>query len=256
MNLRSLPKISVVIPCYNEEDWVLRAISSVKSQDYPGGYEIIVVDNASTDSTAQIASEAGARVVYEEKRGLPSARNAGYKAAKEEIIAYLDADSIAPTNWLRSLTEPFFNKEIIAVSGGFELEKSKKLTHRCFLKFYYKFCEPIFIWLAKNIMGTIPFAGMNFAVRKSALDLVGGFDDSIPFWGEDIAIPIRLKSAGKMTRIPFRVITSARRYNQHGIIKSFSIYALNYLSILFFNKPFSKDYGDLRSKLTPNHPRD
>ena len=70
---QGLPFVSVVIPAYNEENYLLSCLESIKKQDYAGEYEVIVVDNASTDNTAQIALAWGAKIVYE-KIGRASCR--------------------------------------------------------------------------------------------------------------------------------------------------------------------------------------
>ena len=74
--------MSVVIPAYNEEIYLFSCLESVRNQDYAGEYEVIVVDNASTDNTAQIARDWGARVVYESRRSPACARQKGVEVAK------------------------------------------------------------------------------------------------------------------------------------------------------------------------------
>lgn len=239
------PKISVVIPAHNEAALIARAVHSVKSQDYPGEFEVLVVDNASTDRTSELAAQAGARVIPEPKRGLPSARDAGYRAATGDIVAYMDADSVAPKDWLRSFLEPFADPKVAAVSGVFRLERAKRFWDRCYLKFHYGFYEPLLIRLLKFFSGIVPCTGPNFAIRKTALDSIGGFDTEIPFWGEDLAIAMKLRKAGKVVRIPFAVTASARRYDEQGVGKPFFIYSINTIWVLLFKKSFSKDFGEI-----------
>ena len=89
------PVISVIIPAHNEEKYIGQAIESIKGQDFSLPYEIIVVDNASEDKTSEIAERLSVKVVRESKLGLTWARERGYKESQGEILAYLDADSIA-----------------------------------------------------------------------------------------------------------------------------------------------------------------
>lgn len=248
MPAENYPKFTIVIPAYNEESWIERSVTSAKNQDYPGEFEVVVVDNASTDRTAELASQAGARVVFQPKRGLPAARDAGYRAAKWEIIANMDADTIVPPDWLRSFLKPFSNPHTVAVSGIFHLDKADRFLDRCYLKFHYGFWEPLLIRLLKLISGIVPCSGPNFAVRKTALDRIGGFDTNIPFWGEDLAIAMKLRKVGKVVRIPFPVLASARRYNEQGTFKPFLIYTINTLWVLLFQKAFHKDFGRLESR--------
>jgi glycosyltransferase involved in cell wall biosynthesis len=238
------PKISVVIPAYNEELMLSRALTSVNSQEYPGEFEVLVVDNASTDKTAELARSLGARVLYEAKRGLPMARNTGYLAADGDIIAYTDADSILPPGWLRSFLKPFQDPQVVGVAGCFDYEGIQSTFARWFFRIYHGVFNHV-IYGIFGLFGQVPFAGPNFAVLKSALDRVHGFDTSIPFWGEDVAIALRLKKAGKLKRVRFTVYSSGRRINQYGLGKFFGATVLNYLWILVFKKPYFKGLGPI-----------
>jgi len=86
-------RFSVVVPAYNEAAYLGRALDSLQHQDYGGTYEIIVVDNNSTDSTADIAARHGVRVVREPQQGVCAARQRGADCARGEIIISTDADS-------------------------------------------------------------------------------------------------------------------------------------------------------------------
>src|SRR4030042_4934425 len=117
---QGLPFVSVVIPAYNEEAYLLSCLESIKNQDYAAEYEVIVVDNASTDNTAKIARDWGAEVVYESKRSPACARQKGAEAATGRIIAFIDADARSPSHWLSPLVWRFFcTPEIVAVSGPY-----------------------------------------------------------------------------------------------------------------------------------------
>src|SRR4029079_6723731 len=85
--------LTLIIPAYNEEGEIVATLDAAKKYAGSRLREIIVVDNASTDRTGEIAREHGATVVREDKKGLPHARTAGFLAAKTPLIAYIDADS-------------------------------------------------------------------------------------------------------------------------------------------------------------------
>lgn len=242
------PYFSIVIPAYNEEAWIERSVAAARNQDYPGKFEVIVVDNASTDRTAELAEQAGARVVFQPKPGLPFARDAGYRATQGEIIANTDADVLVPPNWLRSFLKPFSNPKTVAVSGVFRVDRAERFFDRCYLKFHYGFWEPLLIRILKLISGIVPCSGPNFAVRKAALDRVGGFDIAVPFWGEDLAMALKLRKVGKVVRIPFRVLASSRRFNEQGTFKPFLIYTINTIWVLLFQRSFHKDLGRYEPK--------
>jgi glycosyltransferase involved in cell wall biosynthesis len=96
--------VSVVIPAHNEEKYIERAIRSIHAQTVVP-CELIVVDNCCTDRTPHIAQTLGARVVVEKKKGIVHARNAGFDAAKGDVIARIDADTQAAPDWIKRITE-------------------------------------------------------------------------------------------------------------------------------------------------------
>jgi glycosyltransferase involved in cell wall biosynthesis len=100
-------RASVIIPCRNAERTVAAAVASALGQSEPPA-EVLVVDDASEDGSAQIARQAGARVLpLAARRNAGGARNAGIEATKEEMLAFLDADAVAPTDWLERCRKRF-----------------------------------------------------------------------------------------------------------------------------------------------------
>ncbi len=120
VNSKELPSVSVVIPAYNEEEYLPLCLQSIRRQDYPGEYEVIAADNASEDKTARVALSWGAKLVYENKRSPACARQKGAEAATGEIIAFIDADTQAPTCWLSAIVSRFVREpETVVVSGPY-----------------------------------------------------------------------------------------------------------------------------------------
>ncbi|HEY3204069.1 MAG TPA: glycosyltransferase family 2 protein [Thermoanaerobaculia bacterium] len=111
-------RASVIIPCRNAERTVANAVASALSQTEPPR-EVLVVDDASTDDSADVGRQAGARVIRNvSRRNAGGARNAGIEAAAGELLAFLDADAVAPRNWLERARRAFENdSEIVAVGG-------------------------------------------------------------------------------------------------------------------------------------------
>lgn len=109
-------KVSVFIPVFNEEKYIEKCLESLISQEEKPS-EIIVVDNNCTDKTVEITQKFGAIVVKEEKQGMIHARNAGFDAAKHEIIARTDADSVLPPDWILKIKEHFKDPNLGALSG-------------------------------------------------------------------------------------------------------------------------------------------
>ncbi|MCK4423632.1 MAG: glycosyltransferase, partial [Candidatus Omnitrophica bacterium] len=120
--------ISVVTTCYNEEDNIKGCLDSLTTQNYfAGQYEIIISDGNSTDNTGKIVREYAdkfnnIKLVIEPKKGTAAGRNAGIRAAEYDYIAFIDADCIAPEDWLTILADNYQrgragSEELAAVGG-------------------------------------------------------------------------------------------------------------------------------------------
>ena len=246
---KRLPSVSVVIPAYNEEKYLPLCLESIKKQDYPEQYEVIVVDNASKDNTARIARDWGAKVVYESKKSPACARQKGAEAATGEIIAFIDADTQAPACWLSTIVSHFIRKpETVVVScpyAYFDVVKVARIAS--YIGSFISIILDQFFRKVSNKGSAI--WGCNFAVRRSALLEVGGFDTSIRFYGEEYELSLRLRRAGKGSIIPrLFVLTSARRLKRIGVVNQYWNWVVDYFSVLFWYEPISERLEDLPSK--------
>lgn len=246
---QGLPFVSVVIPAYNEENYLLSCLESIKNQDYAAEYEVIVVDNASTDNTAQIARDWGAKVVYESKQSPACARQKGAEVATGKIIAFTDADTRAPTHWLSTIVWRFLcEPEIVSLSGPYaycDAGRFSKIT-----TYIGNFLTVITDQLFRKVFrkGSAIW-GCNFAVRRSALLEVGGFDTSIKFYGEEYELSLRLKKAGKGCIMPrLFVLTSARRLKRIGIVNQYWNWIVDYFTVLFWYTPLPEKLEDWPSR--------
>jgi glycosyltransferase involved in cell wall biosynthesis len=245
-------KISVVIPAYNEEALIKQCLLSVQrsvaaAHLSPNEYEIVVVNNASTDKTKEIAqSVAGVRVVDEFKKGITRARQAGFIAARGELIANLDADTLMPEGWITKVLQEFDDRALLALSGPpiyYDLSHFQRALVKMFI--FVAFCSHLFNYyvLHKGAM----LQGGNFVLRRSALEAIGGYDTSIEFYGEDTDIARRTTRIGKVKwtwRLSMPM--SGRRLATEGLITTSWHYTLNYLSIIFLKKPVTLSYNDIR----------
>src|SRR5436189_6378134 len=119
--------ISIVIPAYNEAEHIGRTLGSLAAQQFDQPFEVIVVDNNSTDNTAEVALQSKAnlnlRVIKETHRGRGAARAAGFAAAQGDIICSADADSALPPHWLATITAPLLkDNTYIACAGTCKIE--------------------------------------------------------------------------------------------------------------------------------------
>jgi glycosyltransferase involved in cell wall biosynthesis len=111
-------KISIVIPVYNEAESLKACLEAIAAQNV-APYEVIVVDNNSTDETAKVArSFSFVRLLTETKQGVVHARNKGFNAARGTIIGRIDADTILPADWTEKVSKLFKDKSITAISGA------------------------------------------------------------------------------------------------------------------------------------------
>lgn len=170
MQAAALPSVSVVIPCLNDAQALRRCLRSLAEQTLQPA-EIVVVDNNSTDSSARVAREFGAKVVFEPRPGIPAAAAAGYDAAESELIARCDADCVLPPHWIKQLAEHFAaDPQLAALSGpgrfyGFRPWLGSMLS-RLYLGSYY---AAMTLALAHR-----PLFGSNLALRSTAWAAVRG----------------------------------------------------------------------------------
>jgi peptidoglycan/xylan/chitin deacetylase (PgdA/CDA1 family)/GT2 family glycosyltransferase len=246
---QGLPFVSVVIPAYNEENYLLSCLESIKNQDYAAEYEVIVVDNASTDNTGKIARDWGAKVVYEDKRSPACARQKGAEVATGKIIAFIDADTRAPTHWLSTIVWRFLcEPEIVAVTGPYAYCDAGKFSK--ISSYVGSFFSIITDQLFRKVFrkGSAIW-GCNFAVRRRAFWEVGGFDTNIKFYGEEYELSLRLKKAGKGGIMPrLFVLTSARRLKRIGVINQYWNWTVNYFTVLFWYTPIPEKLENWPSK--------
>jgi len=245
-----LPFISIVVPARNEQKFLSQCLSSLKEQDYAGNYEIIVVDNASTDQTHEIASRSGAKVIYEANIGTGWARQRGLLEASGEIVAFTDADTMVPRQWLSTLAHRFGDShKTIAVTGPYAFFDVGAIGQAISyaMNFIFIILDNAFRYTTKK-GGTI--WGSNFAGIKQILLDAGGFDTKIKYLGEDYELSLRLRGKGKVSLIPnLFVLTSARRLREKGLICTYWNYIANYFSVLFYNKPLPQTLEDMPRKL-------
>ena len=236
------PKITVVIPAYNEENFIETALKSLVNQTYKD-FELIVVDNNSTDKTAQIAQEYGARVIVEKQKGVAKARNSGFSAAHARIIACTDSDSIVPQNWVERIVAEFEKDESLVAFGGLSNLYSGPVAARAAGRYLFKA-----FWVVDKILsGGWNLSGFNMAVRKDAFSKIGGFDTSLTM-GEDIDLAKRLREVGKVSvDTNFVVFVSGRRY-KNGLLEGVMTYAPSWIARVLFHQDKFLNFPSIRSE--------
>jgi glycosyltransferase involved in cell wall biosynthesis len=228
----AVPRVSVVVPAINEAAFIPYCLDALARQDYTGGYEVIVVDNNSTDSTAAIARAHGAVVVCETEPGVCAARQRGTEEALGEIVVSTDADTTVGPQWLSRIIATFdANPTCVSVAGPCQYNGG-----------------PWWGWAYPRVLFAIVFAvfrvtghvfyvtATNLAFRKDAFS---GYNVTLTQGGDEVDLLRRLRRRGKVVfllRNPS--LTSPRRIN-HGLVYNLFVtfgyfyflgYWLNHLS--------------------------
>ena len=186
----SWPRVSVIVCTYNGAATLRECLEGLAALDYPA-YEVIVIDDGSTDSSPAIASEYDCRVITTENRGLSAARNTGLAVAWGEIVAYVDDDTKPDRDWLKYLAYSFMSSSHAGIGGPNLAFAEDGLIARCVANAPG---GPTHVLLSDREAEHIP--GCNMAFRRDALIEVGGFDPRFHAAGDDVDICWRLRDRG------------------------------------------------------------
>ena len=187
---RPRPRVSVVVCSHDGSRTIRDCCEGLRELDYPD-FEVIVVDDGSTDSTAAVAEEHGFRVIRTPHRGLSSARNTGLAAATGEIVAYLDDDARPDPDWLSHLAESFARSAHVGVGGPNLSPAGDGPVAQCVAR---SPGNPTHVLLTDEEAEHLP--GCNMAFRRRALEAIGGFDPRFRRAGDDVDVCWRLRELG------------------------------------------------------------
>ncbi|HVH71747.1 MAG TPA: glycosyltransferase, partial [Candidatus Dormibacteraeota bacterium] len=199
------PRVSVVLCTHNGNRTIRETLRHLKKLDYPN-FEVIVVDDGSTDGCADRVLEQGFRLIRTRNTGLGAARNTGLRAATGEIVAYIDDDAYPDPSWLKYLALAFQN-DFAGVGGPNIPPLGDGWIADCVAN---SPGGPIHVLLSDREAEHIP--GCNMAFRKDALLEVGGFDEVFRVAGDDVDICWSLQRRGwKLGFSPAAVVWHHRR---------------------------------------------
>jgi len=196
-----LPRVSIVVPVLNRKELIGKCIESLLKLDYPS-FEVVVVDNGSTDKTREIVSNYPVRLVVKEGGGPYVARNEGIRQANGEIVAFTDSDCVVAQNWLLNLIRNYTNDKIGGVCGEIFSYTPRTIAE--------KFADLIGVQRVGKLNLTNQWAllrrdsnrflfpdsvAANASYRKRVLKEINGFDEEI-ISGGDVEIGWRVLDAG------------------------------------------------------------
>ncbi|MDL2342111.1 MAG: glycosyltransferase family A protein [Patescibacteria group bacterium] len=202
-------KISIVIPVYNEGEHLAACLKAIAAQTVTP-YEVIVVDNNSTDNSVAIAKQFKfVTVISERRQGVVYARGRGFNTARGEVIGRIDADTLIPHNWVATIQTVFADPKLAAVSGAVTYHD---LPWRRFLGWLdLSFRQ----WIADGMGKNVFLYGSNMAIRRTAWQSVKQQVCQRAGLHEDFDLAIHLAKAGAAVRFDKRVqaAVSLRRFN-------------------------------------------
>ncbi len=242
------PSISVIVCAYNETALLPGCLHAILAQTRLPD-EIIVVNNASTDRTGEVARAiAGVRVVDEPAKGLVVAREAGRLAARGDLLSYVDADCRPPIFWLERVEAAFLRRPaMVGLTGPYRFYDWDWIG-RALIRAYDYIVAPLTHVIVHHLLGIgAIFYGGNFTASAKALAQIGGFDQTIEFHGEDTNVGRRLTAIG-LVAVDRRcwLWTSARRYHAMGRGAVFRLYVRNFWSEILRHRPADRHHQDVR----------
>lgn len=200
------PRISVVVCTYNGGRTIRDCLEGLRRLDYPN-FEVIVVDDGSTDTSAAIAQQYDVRLIRTANHGLSHARNVGWRTASGEIVAYLDDDAYPDPHWLTYLAATFRSTSDAGVGGPNIAPPGDGLVADCVANAPG---GPVHVLLSDREAEHIP--GCNMAFRRAALEAIGGFDEQFCVAGDDVDVCWRLRDRGwRLGFSPAAVVWHHRR---------------------------------------------
>ncbi|MFL5328632.1 MAG: glycosyltransferase [Gemmataceae bacterium] len=229
--LPSAPRVSVIVCTYNGGRTLRQCLHSLLDIEYPD-YEVIVVDDGSTDDTQEILRAfPDVRVIRQENCGLSAARNTGLNAASGSIVAYTDSDCYADRHWLTGLVDQLERSGASAV-GGPNLSPEDGQLAACIGA---SPGQPMHVLESDQVAEHIP--GCNMACRKEALVSINGFDPLYRVAGDDVDVCWRLQQAGHwITFAPGAFVWHHRRQTLRGYFRQQAGYG-NAEALLRFKHP-------------------
>ncbi len=203
------PKISVIIPAYNEENYLDSCLASVVKQKNCPEFEVILVDNNSNDNTVKIAKKYNVVIAKEPKQGVVMARQKGLSIARGEIIVSTDADCIFKEDWLRKINDFFStHPDASGLAGHYYFHKGPAWA------LIFPTMGAFYVWMINKIFGrTIYASAANLSFKKSAFS--SGYETNYFQGADERGVVIEVSKYGKVyTTLANPVLTSSRRVNQ------------------------------------------
>lgn len=252
--MEEYPFVSVIVPVLNRENHIGRCLDSLLALNYPS-FEIIVVDNGSTDKTQEIISRYPVKMAVEQKGGAYAARNTGIKFARGEIIAFTDSDCVVDKDWLNKLVKNYHHEGVGGVGGQLMPYPHESLTEE-FLSFgvlmIFHSTETVVIQQDTNRFLSGALGSANMSYRKKVLRKMNEFEDDLANFGGDYDLCWRVQRNGyEVIYEPEAIVFHELRSNLSQMIKQF-FYLGKGLPLLLKKQPGNFSYITIKTYLFHN----
>jgi len=232
------PTVSVIIPTFQEENYIAKTLSNLRKVTTP--IEVIVVDGGSRDKTIEIAKRFTDKIYSIRKRGISAGRNHGAKHANGDILVFLDADLIFPPDFLEKTQKPFEDATVVGATCNIMPNPRKSRLDATLFFYFYNTLIRVFTKIKPHSRGEF------FAVRKSAFLRAKGFDENMPCL-EDHDLANRLSKLGRFVFIPdLTVYESLRRIQKIGFWRVIGTWLMDYTFFTIRRKPVSRVWQPVR----------
>ena len=205
------PLVSVIVPTWNEARCLPALLESLRAQTRPP-VEILLADSGSTDGTPELARAKGAIVLEGERKGPGEGRNRGARAARGDLLVFVDADCIVPRDLIEAIVAAADASDVVGGATGF-VPAQGTLAERALFLLANGYQRALTLW------GYPHNAGFCFFFRRSAFEALGGIRDEM-LLNETHDIALRSRTLGRFVILPQRVQTSMRRFRTYGYLRT------------------------------------
>lgn len=227
-------EVSVIIPAYNEEKYIGLCLQSLVLQKTKHNFEVILVDNNSTDTTRKVAlsfrDKLNIRVITEEQQGRGIARWRGFEEASGDFLFSSDADTILPPNWIEDFMESFKDEKIVAVTSLCNID-DPSWKNKTLFKLVHLIADTSY----RIAAGHYCLYGFSYAIRRDIYIRSGKIDNTLSAL-DDVDLSGRVRKFGKIKLVRnLPVLTSNRRY-KNGVVRGTIDYAKPLIQLIFDKK--------------------
>lgn len=240
-------RISVVVPACNEEDYLAEALESLQRQHYPHPYELIVVDNNSTDATAAIARSFGVRVLHEPQPGVCAARQRGTAAARGDIVISTDADTVHPRDWLARIDAEFRRSGDVALVAG----PCRYLNPSWWASLYPKLLFGAVGRVHHHTGRLVYITATNSAFLRTAFP---GYDPDLTQGGDELDVLRRMRSRGRAVWLSDNTVDTSPRRLQQGVGHAICVSLVGHYLLTYLGEQWTRRLPRQQTPERASHP--